>query len=97
LQKNQYKINSKDQVFASYDGEWGYEFNIDGVNYWKQGEVELSPIEKMDFTLPSDSTFREDILLLKAGYEDYAQLAKMNLENIQRADINLRKNNKKYL
>jgi hypothetical protein len=64
--------------------------NIDGVNYWKQGEIDLDPIEKMDFTLPSDSTLREDILLLKAGYEDYAQLAKLNLENQQRVDKKLR-------
>ena len=47
-------------------------------------------MEKMNFTLPSDSSLREDIVLLRAGYEDYAQVAKMNLENIQRNDKKLR-------
>ncbi len=90
MEKNIYKIKSKDAVFANFEGEWGYEFNIDGVNYWKQGEAFLDPIEKMEFTLPSDSTFREDVILLKHGFQDYAQLAKMNLENLQRADKKLR-------
>ncbi len=49
----------------------------------------------MEFTLPSDSTFREDITLLKAGYDDYAQLAKMTVENVQRMDKKLRQLNKK--
>ncbi len=94
FEKNQYKVKSKELILANYEGEWGYEFKIDGVQYWKQGEVQLEPIEKMEFTLPSDSTFREDIMLLKHGYDDYAQLAKMNLENLQRVDVKLRSSHK---
>lgn len=43
-------------------------------------------MEKMDYTLPSDSIFREDILLLKNGYFDLAQEAKSYLEVRQRDD-----------
>ena len=95
LEKNQYKVNSKDQIFANYEGEWGHEFNIDGVNYWTQGQLDLDPIEKMDFILPSDSTFREDLNWLKKGDEDMAQKFKVKLEEIQRNDRKLRDSNKK--
>jgi hypothetical protein len=84
-------VTTKDDVtFAKYEGEWSYEFNVDGVNYFKQGETPVSPMERHEFTLPSDSTFREDLLLLKGGYEDFAGLAKMKLEDIQRNDKKLR-------
>jgi hypothetical protein len=90
IEKGEYKLKSKELAISNFEGEWGYEFNIDGKNYWKQGEAPLELMEKMEFTLPSDSTFREDVMLLKHGQEDYAQLAKMNLENLQRADKKLR-------
>ena len=44
----------------------------------------------MDFTLESDSRYREDILLYKNGQEDLAQDAKVYLEEIQRNDRKLR-------
>ena len=44
----------------------------------------------MDFTLPSDSTFREDVLLFKEGKEDEAQKIKEKYEEIQRNDRKLR-------
>lgn len=63
---------------------------IDDKEYWRQGECELPNMEKMEFMLPSDSSLREDIILLKHGYEEYAQEAKTYLEEIQRNDRNLR-------
>jgi len=49
-------------------------------------------MEKMSFTLPSDSRFRADTILFRNGFEDYAQQAKMNMEEIQRNDRKLREN-----
>ena len=46
---------------------------------------------KMDFTLPSDSHYRDDIILYKMGLDDQAQDAKTYLEEIQRNDALLRK------
>lgn len=49
----------------------------------------------MEFTLPSDARFRPDVILLRNGYEEYAQQAKMHLEDVQRNDKKLRENYKK--
>jgi len=63
--------------------------------YWRQGENELPELEKMEFSLPSDSTLRADVILLKNGHEEYAQLAKIQLEENQRNDRKLRDNFRK--
>jgi hypothetical protein len=44
----------------------------------------------MDFTMKSDSRYRDDILLYKRGEEDLGQEAKVYLEEIQRKDRKLR-------
>jgi len=49
----------------------------------------------MEYTLPSDSRFREDAILLANNYEEYAGMAKMYLEENQRNDKNLREKYKK--
>ncbi len=96
--KGHYYPKEKNNVFASFEGEWTYNISIDGVDYWKQGEAKFYPTERMEFTLPSDSGYRADIHLLRAGYDDYAQIAKTELEELQRHDKKLRetyhKNNK---
>jgi hypothetical protein len=94
--KGHYEFTTKEDVaFAKFEGEWSYDFNVDGVCYYKQGEVDLQSMERQEFTLPSDCTYREDLVLLKAGYDDYAQLAKMKMEEIQRNDKKLREKNRK--
>ena len=75
---------------ATIEGEWTRYLKIDGKEYWKQENLNLPDLEKMEFTLPSDSTYREDLILLKNGMEDYAQQAKTELEEIQRKDRKLR-------
>lgn len=45
----------------------------------------------MAFTLPSDSTVRDDLVLLKSFKEDKAEDAKIRLEEVQRHDRKLRK------
>jgi hypothetical protein len=44
----------------------------------------------MAFTLPSDSTFREDLIFWMKKDEDNAQRFKVKLEEIQRKDRKLR-------
>jgi hypothetical protein len=51
-------------------------------------------MKKMDFTLPSDSFYREDLILFKHDYQDLAQDAKIYLEELQRNDRKLREANK---
>lgn len=47
-------------------------------------------MEKQEFTLPSDSLYRDDLLLFKEGNLDLSQQAKTNLEETQRKDRKLR-------
>lgn len=49
----------------------------------------------MKFTLPSDSSFREDIIYLKLRNEDMSQKTKVLMEEIQRNDRKLREKNNK--
>ena len=63
---------------AKFEGEWSNYFKIDDHVYWRQGEYELPELEKMSFTLPSDSTLRSDVILLKNGHEEFAQIAKIH-------------------
>jgi len=80
---------------AKFEGEWSNYFKIDDHVYWRQGDYELPELEKMSFTLPSDSTLRPDVILLKNGHEEFAQIAKIQLEEVQRNDKKLRENYKK--
>ncbi len=50
-------------------------------------------MEKMNYTLPSDSRFRWDIILLRHGHEEWAQQAKIRIEEVQRSDRKLRLKN----
>ncbi len=77
-------------LLSSFEGEWSSYLKCDGHTYWQLGEFELSDAEKMNYTLPSDSRLRWDVLLFKNGYEDMAQQAKIQLEEIQRNDKKLR-------
>ena len=69
--------------------------NIDDDCYWIIDEEKLCDYERMDYTLPSDSQFREDIILYKMGLNDKAQEAKAYLEELQRKDKHLREQHKK--
>lgn len=80
---------------ANFEGEWSNYFKIDDHIYWRQGEYELPHLERMCYTLPSDSTLRPDLVLLKNGHEEYSQIAKIHLEEVQRNDRKLRETFKK--
>jgi hypothetical protein len=88
--KNVYRINSEKNILSKIEGEWSRYLKFDGKDYWRQGENKIADILKQDFILPSDSLYREDTILLKNGFEDLAQQAKTNLEEIQRNDKRLR-------
>jgi len=85
----------KKKIISNCEGEWNNFINFDDKTYWEQGNQEFLPIEKQSFTLQSDSTYRDDILLIKHGNLDQAQQAKLNLEEIQRNDKKLREKSSK--
>jgi len=80
---------------ATIEGEWSRFLNINDICYWRQDEQQVIDMKKMDYTIPSDSHFRDDLILLKMGLPEKSQEAKVYLEEKQRKDKALRNNNKK--
>ncbi len=80
-------------ILHKFEGEWSNYLKCDDKLLWKQGDMDLPILEKMNYTLPSDSRLRWDVLLLKNGNEEWAQQAKIRLEELQRAD---RKSKEKF-
>jgi len=91
-----YSVDKKYQ-HAKLEGEWSRFININDTCYWLQDEQVLADMERMEFTLPSDCSYRPDIILYKMNMNDKAQEAKTILEEIQRNDRNLRDEYKKSL
>lgn len=88
---NTYKVD-ENGILSNLEGEFMTHANFDNKSYWSSDEnFRLADQYKMNFTLPSDSLLREDVLLYKKGRLDLAQYAKMMLEDIQRKDDKLRK------
>jgi hypothetical protein len=82
-------------VVSNIEGEFAEFINFDNIAYWEYSNYEFPKMRRMGFTLPSDSTFRDDIIMLKSGDEEEAQRCKIMLEEIQRHDRKLRNNNQK--
>jgi hypothetical protein len=62
----------------------------DDENYWNVNNYEIIPMRKLNYTLPSDSSLREDIKYFIADEEEKAQEIKEKYEQIQRDDRKLR-------
>jgi hypothetical protein len=89
--ENSYKVTDKDKhILSTIEGEFTQMVKFDGQAYWKYDNDGYPPMRRMAFTLPSDSTFREDLIWLKNGDEDASQRYKVKLEEIQRNDRKLR-------
>jgi len=76
------------------EGNWMEYLNIGGQTYWTIGNPWPYHLHYFDNPLPSDSNYRKDILQLRAGNEDKAQEAKLELEELQRRDRKLREQGK---
>ena len=87
-------ITHRGQVVSKMRGTYLGFFEFDGVRYWDHRYVPPSnvPFTQVKFhrVLPSDSEFREDLILLRDGDIDKAQLAKERLEEVQRHDRKLK-------
>lgn len=72
------------------EGEWSKFLKFDDEEYWDISTTKYYPLLRMDYTLPSDSTLRDDLIHLKYGREDEGEYAKVRLEEVQRRDRKLR-------
>ena len=70
----------KNYIKANIEGEWSSYIKIDDKIYWEHGKLQPYPIEKMNFTLPSDSLIRDDLLIKKTGNDDLSQNAKIVID-----------------
>ena len=77
------------------DGIWHSNLNFDKKNFWKIEDYLAYQLEGLENPIPSDSIYREDLIVWKSKSLEKAQEAKEKLENIQRKDRKLRNEFKK--
>ena len=70
-------------------GTWIGYLEFDGVRYWDIRHIKPANIDFIP-NLPSDSEVRKDLKLLRDGLVDEAQVAKENIEDLQRHDRKMR-------
>jgi hypothetical protein len=104
---NKEKIN-KLKILSTIKGSWLDSIKFDDVEYWNINKDKPEWIRPMTHVLPSDGRFREDIIWLfnafeaegnnseeeRKLFESYSQTWKVMLEQIQRAEREIRKKNK---
>lgn len=83
-------VDKEKHIVSSIEGEFTNYLKFDGETYWEYQKDVFPAMKRMAFTLPSDSTFREDLIWLKQNDEDTSQKLKIKLEEIQRNDKKLR-------
>jgi hypothetical protein len=82
-------VDSKGGLISKIYGTWIGYMDFDGVRYWDVRHIKPSAI-KYDPNLPSDSENRKDLILLRQGHLEEAQMAKEEIENLQRLDRKFR-------
>jgi len=91
------KFKPKDDAIEKLDdieGSWLTHVTIGPIKYWTFGVDIPSQLNKLHNPLPSDTTYRPDVLHLKVNDEKTAQKEKERLEEVQRKDKKLREKNK---
>lgn len=89
---NTYTLNKNYTSLVDINGYWSNELIFDDDVYWNYYEYTHYPLERMKYTLLSDSTFRQDIVYLKLNQEDNGVKIRAYLEYMQRRDQKLRDN-----
>ena len=76
------------------EGIWHQYLNIDEKLYWKIGSIDPATIEYVEHALPSDSQYREDIILWKLA-DNKAQILMEDISMEEKKQEELRKKQKK--
>jgi len=85
------EIMRKGKSVSVVDGSWLGSILFDDKPYWDfQEKLELHVPIPVEFPLPSDSRYREDLVYRKVDDCDNAKEWKLNLETLQRNDRKLR-------
>lgn len=84
-------IEKDGEVVSEIYGNYCGYLNFDDVRYWDARNTLKFPVKhRTTGILPSDSSYRDDLISYKAGEMDDAQNNKEKLEQIQRNDAKLR-------
>ena len=63
--ENQFALNSNYTPFVTIQGEWSRNCMFDDETYWEYSDYKHYDLLRMKYTLQSDSTLREDLMMLK--------------------------------
>ena len=85
-----HELNQDAKNFGTFGGEWTQEIMFGDQIYWKRNLENYCNLYEMEYKLPSDSSFREDMNLWGNNDEKKAQIKKEEYEEIQRNDSKLR-------
>lgn len=88
--ENNFTLKKDHNILSKIEGEWIRNIKFDDVVYWSYADSKHCDLRRMAFTLPSDSTVREDLVMFKRRSEEEADAAKIKLEELQRKDRKLR-------
>ena len=95
--KSKFTKKKDSKSLAVIDGEWTNFLYFDNVLYWRVKTYPLTPLTSMDYTLPSDSTIRDDLINFVNGKDTEAQAIKEKYEDVQRSDRKLREQTSKEI
>ena len=90
VKDNKYKLINESDSICKIDGEWTGFMRFNDFKYFQYGEYTAVELYKMNFILPSDSSYREDLNYFIKDDEENAQKAKEKMEELQREDRKLR-------
>ena len=86
------KINVTEKInrISKIEGHFTIDIHFDDKCYWNFYDTKYPDFFRDNFTLPSDSAYRLDEILLKIHDEDFCQQYKILMEEDQRNDRKLR-------
>jgi len=87
-------LNEDHFVFDTVEGEFTNKVGFNDVVYWSYDDKPHYKLERMQITLPSDSSHRPDILAKKQKNDELAQFEKDRITEIESCDAELRTKNK---
>lgn len=99
------KKGCENDVLCKISGDWLENLLFDDKTYWNVDNFLPSPVTPIEYPLPSDGRFREDLIWLhraffskseteKGLYEEFSQQWKLIMELTQRNDREIRKKGK---
>jgi len=85
-----YKEKEDCTKFLELNGRWNNSIECEDEVLWERKKLNYSELRRLDYTVPSDSTLRKDIILLKENDFTNSQKEKLKYENLQKKDNKLR-------